>query len=303
MYDTVTSDAATEPVAIPKSPLSDGEAPHSTPPVTLFDRLGRRLTGWGQYLATTLIVDSFLLFESTVDLRVYGLEKLIEVKRSGGNPLLVIWHGQGLLPMATFRHERLCLYASHTREDNYPRPLLILRWWTLRFIERLGYKVLDAAQFASESRGVMQFVDLLRGGTGSVIAADGPAGPIYKAKAGPTFLAKKSGVTLIPLGAAISSGFQLDQWDRFEVPYPFAKAVIVVGDPIVVPAKAKDIALETARLALETEMNLRMAEAFARLTSATARESEVVEQVQGEGAERDEQQRNENQIKQEQPGR
>jgi len=302
MSDTAASDTAIEPVPKPKS-----DAPSGASPETLFDRLARRLSDWGQYLATTLIVDSFLLFESTVDLRVYGLEKLLEVKRAGGNPLLVIWHGQGLLTMATFRHERLCLYASHTREDNYPRPLLILRWWTLRFIERLGYKVLDAAQFASESRGVMQFVDLLRGGTGSVIAADGPAGPIYKAKAGPTFLAKKSGVTLIPLGAAISNGFQLDQWDRFEVPYPFAKAVIVVGDPIVVPPKGKDGALEAARLALETEMNMRMAEALARLTgtaaSNAALESEVVQQVQREGAQRDQQQRNENQIEQEQPGR
>jgi len=37
---------------------------------------------------------------------------LKEVKRSGRPPLLVIWHGQGLLPIAAFRHERLCLYAS-----------------------------------------------------------------------------------------------------------------------------------------------------------------------------------------------
>lgn len=237
----------------------------------------RTIAGWGTYLATTLMVDAFLFFESTIDVRIYGMEKLLELKRAGQNPLLVIWHGQGLLPMTTLRHERLCLYASHTREEHYARSLQILRWWTLRFVERMGYRVLDAAQFKSESRGVMQFVEILRSGTGSVIAADGPAGPIYQAKPGPAFLAKKAGVTLVPVGAAISQGFQLDQWDRFAIPWPFSAAVIVLGDPITVPATAKDEALEACRLALETEMRRRMQEAAERLNLPVSQPTYQVE--------------------------
>ncbi|HLK56147.1 MAG TPA: hypothetical protein VKU00_06270 [Chthonomonadaceae bacterium] len=233
--------------------------------VSVWRALYRRITGWGVYLATSLIVNAFLLFEATADLRIYGLERLRQVKQEEHNPLLVIWHGQGLLPMAAFRNERLCLYASHARDPNYTRGLQILRWWTLRFIERMGYRVLDASEFKSESRGVLQFVEILRSGTGSMIAADGPLGPIYKAKAGPTFLAKKTGVALVPLGAAVSSGFHLENWDRFEVPWPFAEAVLVVGEPIFVPARANETELETFRLALETEMNRLQAEAQQRL--------------------------------------
>lgn len=265
----------------PKSAPVDPATPNS-PPVyeqltDLLQSTLRRAAKWATLLCCTLIADAFLLFESTLEVRVYGLEKLNELKRAGKNPLLVIWHGQGLLPIAAFRHERLCLYASHTRDGHYAKHLKILRWWTLRFIEQLGYRVLDAARFKSESRGVLQFVDLLRSGTGSVIAADGPQGPIYKAKPGPAFLAKKAGVTLLPLGAAVSGGAQLDQWDRFEIPWPFAHAVIVVGDPITVPAGAKDEELEAARLALETEMNARVAEAERRLGIAHV---DVVAQAQ-----------------------
>lgn len=230
-----------------------------------FDALDRRFTARINRFLVQCIVDSFLILESTVDIRIYGLERLIELKHAGKNPLLVIWHGQGLLPMANLRNEHLCLYASHTRDEHYPRALQILRWWTLRFIEAMGYRVLDAAQFKSESRGVMQFVDILRSGTGSVIAADGPAGPIYKAKPGPTFLAKKAGVTLLPLGAAISSGFHLEQWDKFEVPWPFAEAVLVLGEPITVEAKAGDDELERAREHLEATMNACVTEAHRRL--------------------------------------
>lgn len=229
-------------------------------------KLLTRISGWGFYLGTTLIVEAFLFFECTLDMRVYGMENLQEVKRAGRNPLLVIWHGQGMLPIATFRNERLCLYASHARDPNYKRYLQVIRWWTLRFIERMGYRVLDASQFKSEARGVMQFVDILRNGTGSIIAADGPQGPIYHAKPGPAFLAKKADVALVPLGVGISGGFELDQWDRFEIPWPFAHGVIVIGEPIFVSAKAKDAELEAARLTLETRMNALTEEAHRRIS-------------------------------------
>lgn len=262
---------------------SDEAVPQPTAPLAarLVQGATRRLIGWAFFLAATLITDAFLLYESTLDVRIYGRERLEELKRAGHNPLLVIWHGQGLLPMATLRHERLCLYASHSRDGHYARTLQILRWWTLRFIERLGYQVLDAAQFKSESRGVLQFVEVLRSGTGSVIAADGPAGPIYKAKPGPAFLAKKAGVTLLPLGTALSGGFHLDQWDRFEIPWPFAHAVLVIGKPIHVAASAKDDALEQARQDLETEMNGCVAEAYRRLGGPGL---EAMEQMEREGA-------------------
>ena len=252
----------------PSSPSAQSTSPPAAtvpPSPGLLRTLMTRISGWGFYLATTLIVEAFLFFECTLDVRVYGLEKLHEVKRAGRNPLLVIWHGQGMLPMATFRSERLCLYASHARDPDYKKYLQAIRWWTLRFIERMGYRVLDASQFKSEARGVMQFVDILRSGTGSVIAADGPQGPIYHAKPGPTFLAKKADVVLLPVGVVISGGFELDQWDRFEIPWPFARGVIVIGEPIVVPAKARDAELEAARLHLETCMNALTEEARSRI--------------------------------------
>jgi lysophospholipid acyltransferase (LPLAT)-like uncharacterized protein len=263
--------------------------------VSRLQALRNRLRGWGFYLATTLLVDAFLFFDSTVDVRIHGLEKLRELKRAGRSPLLVLWHGQGLMPITTFRAERLCLYASHTRDPNYARYLLVIRWWTLRLIERLGYRVLDASQFKSESRGVMQFVDTLRSGAGSVIAADGPQGPIYVAKPGPAFLAKKSGVLLLPLGVALSGGFHLDQWDRFEVPWPFAQAVICVGEPIEVPARADDKELEQVRLQLETEMNRLVLAAQRRL----AARSKPAQQIEGQHAQGGDQSADQQRVEQE----
>ncbi len=74
----------------------------------------------------------------------------------------------------------------------------------------------------------------------------------------------------------------MDQWDRFEIPWPFAHAVLVVGEPIVVPAKAGDAELEQARLQLETAMNALMAEAARRLNFSKAVEQKEGQRTQGQ---------------------
>jgi lysophospholipid acyltransferase (LPLAT)-like uncharacterized protein len=207
------------------------------------------------YLVTGGLIRFFWLFESTIDIRAWGTETLRLLKRGGEHPLLVLWHGKGFVPIAYFHHERLCLYASTDRDPNYGGMRKSFRWLTLRMIERMGYRVLDASQFASESRGVMQYVQALRGGSGGAIAADGPGGPIYQAKPGACFLAKKTGVTLLPVGSAISAGSKLDQWDQFEIPRMFCRAAIVVERPIYIDPESDDDTLEARRLELEAALN------------------------------------------------
>lgn len=207
------------------------------------------------YLGTGTLIRLFWLFESTLDIRASGMENLRLLKRQGENPLVVLWHGKGFVPIAYLHRERLCLYASHSRAPDYGGFRKNFRVFTLRMIARMGYTVLDASQFASESRGVLHFVQTLRDGQGGAIAADGPGGPGYEAKPGACFLAKKCSVTLLPIGSAIAAGARLDQWDQFEIPRLFSRATIVVEEPIRVPAKASDEELEAITLALESALN------------------------------------------------
>ncbi len=218
-------------------------------------RIARATFAAWTFLITGTLIRFFWLFESTIDIRAWGTENLRLMKRAGENPLLVLWHGKGFVPIAYFHHESLCLYASTDRDPNYGGVRKSFRWLTLRMIERMGYRVLDASQFASETRGVMQYVRALRGGSGGAIAADGPGGPIYQAKPGACFLAKKTGVTLLPVGSAISAGSRLDQWDQFEIPRMFCRAVIVVEQPIHIEPDSGDETLEYKRRELEAALN------------------------------------------------
>lgn len=99
----------------------------------------------------------------------------------------------------------------------------------------------------------------LKSGTSVGLTPDGPRGPRLKASAGILQLARLGRVPIVPLAVATSRRRVLGTWDRFQVNLPFSRGVYVWGEPIEVPADAAG--LETARLALEAELNRVSAEA------------------------------------------
>ncbi len=73
----------------------------------------------------------------------------------------------------------------------------------------------------------------MRDGYHAGLAVDGPKGPIHEVKPGVIYLAKKTGAPVIPvLTSAKPSIVMKKAWDRYMLPVPFAKAVILFGEPI-----------------------------------------------------------------------
>ena len=52
-------------------------------------------------------------------------------------------------------------------------------------------------------------------------AIDGPRGPRYVAKRGPTYIAWKSGHPILPFNVSVERKWQLKSWDHFQIPKPF----------------------------------------------------------------------------------
>lgn len=193
--------------------------------------------------------------ESTLDLEIIGHEHVATVLREGRPVLLVVWHGHGLLPIFFFQGYPLVIYSSQPRLGHTPLLSRATRKLTLASLEHLGYRVMDAAQFSSEARGVIRFLQFLAHGSGGVIAADGPGGPMFHAKPGAAYVAKKTGVALIPVAAAMRDAIVLDSWDRFEIPRPFTKAALVIGEAFDVPKEIADDQLDTLSGQLERVLN------------------------------------------------
>jgi lysophospholipid acyltransferase (LPLAT)-like uncharacterized protein len=204
--------------------------------------------------AALVALGIFRLVDSTLDVRIYGHERLAAL-RAGRRLLFVVWHGKGLIPVLFLQGAPLVIYTSHPRDAVWGGLSKQVRRFTLAALRHMGYHVLDAATFASESRGVVRFLQMLSSGAGGIIAADGPAGPSYRAKPGAAFVAKRAGVALVPVGAAMQHSMVLDSWDRFEIPRPFSNAVLVIGEALTVPEDAGDEDLAGLSRRLETLLN------------------------------------------------
>lgn len=87
------------------------------------------------------------------------------------------------------------------------------------------------------------------------ITPDGPRGPRMRASEGIVTVARMSGVPIIPCSYGARARKVLGSWDRFVIPLPFTRGVIVWGEPIYIAREADAEALETARLTVEAGLN------------------------------------------------
>jgi lysophospholipid acyltransferase (LPLAT)-like uncharacterized protein len=65
-----------------------------------------------------------------------------------------------------------------------------------------------------------------------LIAADGPAGPRWRARPGALWLGSVARVPVVPVGIAASPAISLPRWDRHLVPLPGARLAMAVGMPM-----------------------------------------------------------------------
>ncbi|MBX3511447.1 MAG: lysophospholipid acyltransferase family protein [Hyphomonadaceae bacterium] len=105
----------------------------------------------------------------------------------------------------------------------------------------------------------------IEGGGVICMTPDGPKGPRMRAKKAPVQLAKLAQAPLIAVTWASSRRKLFDSWDRFVLPLPFGRGVLIWSDPIAPPRPdAEDAEIEAVRARLEAEMNRIAAEADRR---------------------------------------
>lgn len=111
----------------------------------------------------------------------------------------------------------------------------------LKTIRGMGYEVLDAS-LGRQSQGIINFIKIIKDGTPALVAPDGPHGPIYEAKPGVVYMAKKADTVVVPVGMGFSRRVVGPNWDDFALPLPFSRVALVIGEPIV-PAENADEAV------------------------------------------------------------
>ena len=182
------------------------------------------------------------LLARTLRLRVEGREHLDAVTAAGRPYIVSFWHGR-ILPLSLyFRNRGIVVITSENFDGE----------WIARIISRLGYRTARGSSSRNARAATLQLVRDIRAGRAAAFTLDGPRGPARVAKPGAVWLARTTGAPLLPIHAECERSWELRSWDRTQIPRPFSRVHMVVGQAIELPVGSSDEAQARACRELET---------------------------------------------------
>lgn len=181
---------------------------------------------------------------STLRWRVEGREHYDRVLAAGPPPIMGFWHGRILPATYFFRNRGIVVITSQNFDGE----------WIARIITRFGYGTARGSSSRNASGALRNLIRCTREGRSTAFTLDGPRGPAREAKNGAVWLAAATGCPILPFHIEARRAWTLRSWDRTQIPKPFSRLAVVIGEPLYVPRDVDEDAIETHRRALEASL-------------------------------------------------
>ena len=169
-----------------------------------------------------LVFLAISLWKATLRITIVGEENRQAIRAKGKKPLHAIWHQRMVGGILAHRGEGYVTMASKSEDGEIIATFL--KYWG--FVAARG----------SSSRGgdvaSVEFLEALASAPGGALTPDGPRGPARKCKRGILVLAEQGNGLVLPSSSSSSSPRFLNSWDRFLMPLPFSRCVVVFGPPL-----------------------------------------------------------------------
>jgi len=121
-------------------------------------------------------------------------------------------------------------------------------------VRKLGGEVIRGSSTHTGARTLRDYYQgLMQEKISPIITPDGPRGPRFKFKPGAILLAQMSGRPILPMAYAASRAWMI-KWDKFVIPWPFARIAIAIGAPRYVPRVLGGTGLEQLQSEMEGEL-------------------------------------------------
>jgi lysophospholipid acyltransferase (LPLAT)-like uncharacterized protein len=192
---------------------------------------------------------------ATLRWKVDGAEHWDEIIRSGAQPILALWHGRIFAGLHYFRHRHVVVITSRNFDGE----------WIARILHRFGFETARGATSRGGARALVQLRQDLREGRAAAFTLDGPRGPARVAQPGAAWLAGATGNPILPFHIEADRFWTLKSWDRTQIPKPFSRVAIAIGEPMSVTGTDESV-IEAIRLALESKLQQLEARARAMLS-------------------------------------
>jgi lysophospholipid acyltransferase (LPLAT)-like uncharacterized protein len=158
--------------------------------------------------------------------------------------VLAFWHGEQFPLLAWHRRRPTTVLVSLSSDGDIQAGVMMA----------LGLGVVRGSSSRGGAVGLLALSRRVGRGSDAAFAVDGPRGPRRSVAPGARVAASRAGAVIVPMGSACATGHTFRRaWDRYRLPWPFGKTVVVLGAPAE-PEATSDAAIgamiaETSRRA------------------------------------------------------
>lgn len=175
--------------------------------------------------------------------RVDGFSHYEAIVASGRQPIFAFWHGR-ILPATLFWKNKGIVVITSQNFDGE---------WIARIIGRFGFGTARGSTSRGGARALVQLRRDLAGGKPVAFTVDGPRGPAQVAQPGAVFLAGATGHPILPFHIEADRSWTMGSWDRTQVPKPFSRVAVAIGEPIIV-SDTSEASVEAGRRRIEAAL-------------------------------------------------
>ena len=207
---------------------------------------------WHDRLAAAAVFVTTRVLGSTLRIHIEDQSHLFE----GPNPepvIFTLWHNRLALSMPLNRgyflkrqpQRRLAALVSASRDGSL----------LARALEHFGVQPVRGSSSRRGTQAMLELATWAKDGYDLAVTPDGPRGPCYRFQEGSIMLAQITGHPLVPVSAHIRWKKCFKSWDTFQLPMPFTRCNVRIGEPMLVPRDAGSEEREAARCILEQRMH------------------------------------------------
>lgn len=148
------------------------------------------------------------------------------------------WHNRLALALPAWRRfvqvrqpaRRIAAIASASRDGTLVAEIL----------RRFGAQPVRGSSSRRGLHALLELVEWAKLDYDLAITPDGPRGPLYSVQPGVASLAQMTCLPILPLSYSLTRKLTLKSWDRFQIPLPFSRCDLHLGDLIEVPRSYRD---------------------------------------------------------------
>lgn len=185
-----------------------------------------------------------LALGKSIFIKEKGRHYLKELQRKKAKYIFVLWHGRIIVPIFVHRGAGITPMVSQHSDGEM----------IAQTMEKLGYHTVRGSSTRGGKEAFHEMVARINRGTVGAMIPDGPRGPNRQFKPGTIYIAQQADAYLVPVCFSANRKMEFRSWDKFTVPLPFSKNILLYGEPLKIPREASPRQLAKLRNVIEKRM-------------------------------------------------